>query len=294
MSHTRELPTSRITSMALVPTLLLVLASPAASAIEVTTTIDENGANAAACGLRKAVRAINNQSSFGGCAFTPGDAMIVLGAETYQLSLNVGISDRVEIGKPLTISGQGPDLTIVERTGAFDDSMLFVNVNEPGSILLERFTLRGAVGRFNSAIDFLAENGVDLTLRNMVFRDNVTEIGAPFRIQGDGNRPVLVQGVIFGGNENFGSFVEGRGIDCSASETPSIPALHLIDVLFRNNTLTSTGSSLGGGLHAIGCDLVLSNVTFDSNTATSTNSTSAGGGMLVLPVTTPTPSISPM
>jgi CSLREA domain-containing protein len=278
MSH---LSTARRLSACLA-LLLTLLATPTLLAIEVTTTNDENGGNSAACALREAVRAINDESSFGGCQFTPGDTLIELGAGTYQLSLNIGVSDRVQISSALTILGQGPDQTIIERTGAFDDDLLFVNVNEPGIILFEGFTLRGTTGLFNSAIDFLAETGVELVLRNMAFRDNVAETGAAFRIQGDGDSPVHLERVIFEDNTSFGSFADGGGIDCSADESSFTPSLHLADVIFRNNTVEATGGAFGGGLASVGCDLELENVTFDGNAAISTNQTSAGGGLLVL------------
>lgn len=262
--------------------LLTLLAVPGLQAIEVTTTADENGGNPDACAFREAVRTINDQSSFGGCTFSAGDSLIVLGSETYELSLNVGVSDRVELSKPMTIMGTGPDLTIIERTGAFDDDLLFVNVNEPGTILFEGFTLQGTTERFNSAIDFLAETGVDFILRDMVFRDNVAEVGAAFRIQGDGNSPIHLERVLFEDNTSFGSFGAGGGIDCSADESSFTPSLHLVNVIFRNNTVEAIGSAIGGGLGSEGCDLELENVTFDSNMAISTDQTSFGGGLAVL------------
>jgi CSLREA domain-containing protein len=268
-------------------TVLVVLASPAASAIVVTTTVDENGTNPNGCALREAVRAINDRSSFGGCVFTPGDAVIELGAETYQLSLNIGVIDRVQITKPLTISGQGRGQTIIERIGAFDDDLLFIVLNEPGSVLFEGFTLQGTRGLFDSAVDFLARPGVDLTLRDMVFRDNIGELGAAFRIQGDEASSVVIERVIFEDNENlgserFGGPAEGGGIDCSAEESSIIPSLRLVDVIFRNNRVDAAGGALGGGMSSIGCDLELVNVTFDSNVALSTQQSSAGGGLLVI------------
>lgn len=282
MSHASAQPRLPAGSIHLALSALMALGSSAARAIVVTTTVDENGSNANACALREAVRTINTRSSFGGCVFTAGDAVIELGAATYQLSLNVGVIDRVELRRAMTISGQGPGQTIIERIGAFDDDLLFVNVDEPGSILFEGFTLQGTRERFNSAIDFLAEDGVDFTLRDLVFRDNVAETGAPLRIQGDGDSPVHLERVIFEDNENFGSFGEGGGIDCSASETSSVPSLHLVDVIFRNNIVSASGSALGGGMSSIGCDLELENVTFESNVVVSTEGTAAGGGLLVL------------
>lgn len=283
MSRIRLLPWIPSTSIKLALSVLIFLESSAVHAIVITTTVDENGANAANCSLREAVRTINDRNSFGGCVFTAGDSVIELGADTYQLSLNVGVSDRVQITKPLTLSGQGPGQTIIERTGAFDDDMLFIVVNEPGSVLFEGFTIQGTRDRFNSAIDFLARAGVDLTLRDMVFRDNIAEVGAAFRIQGDRDSPVVVERVIFEDNENFGSFAEGGGIDCAASESSFVPSLHLLDVVFRNNLVTTTtGGALGGGMSSIGCDLELENVTFDSNVAISTDGAAVGGGLLVL------------
>jgi CSLREA domain-containing protein len=286
MLHNRPLPRLPARSIHLALTVLALLASPAAGAIVVTTTVDENGANAANCALREAVRAINDRSSFGGCVFTAGDPVIELGAQTYQLSLNIGVSDRLEIRKPLTISGHGPGQTIIERTGAFEDDLLFIAVNEPGSVLLEGFTIQGTRDLFNSAVDFLARPGVDLTLRDMVFRDNIAEVGAAFRIQGDAASPVVLERVIFEDNQNlgsetFGNSAQGGGVECAASESPFVPSLHFVDVIFRNNKVSTTDGAIGGGMSSRGCDLELENVTFDSNTAISTSGTSAGGGMLV-------------
>ncbi len=78
------------------------------------------------------------------------------------------------------------------RDTVFDDDMLFINVNDPGTVTLEGFTMRGSIGRFNSAIDLLTETGVDFVLRDMVFRDNVNEIGAALRIQGDAPGAVAI------------------------------------------------------------------------------------------------------
>ncbi|GAB4191766.1 MAG: CSLREA domain-containing protein [Wenzhouxiangellaceae bacterium] len=261
--------------------LSVFLAAPSLHAIEVTTTADENGSNSSACALREAVRAINDQASFGGCTFTSGDFRINLGAGTYNLSLNIGVSDRVQLRRPMTISGAGPRLTTIQRSGVFDDDMLFININLPGSAVLEGLTLRGSTGRFNSAIDFLAETGLELVIRDVDFRDNVNEIGAAFRIQGDGDSPIRLERVVFENNTSFGSFNSGAGVDCSASESQFIPSLHLVDVVFRNNVVDSSGSALGGGMLSEGCDVEMENVTFVGNEAISSNGTSVGGGLAV-------------
>lgn len=72
--------------------LLLVAASPRASlvtTIKVTTSVDENGTNPAACSLREAIKSVNLMAPFGGCAapdaFT--DNVIQLEAITYPLTL---------------------------------------------------------------------------------------------------------------------------------------------------------------------------------------------------------------
>lgn len=262
--------------------LLTLWAAPSLLAIEVTTTADENGANSAACALREAVRAINNESSFGGCTFTPGDTLIELGAETYQLSLNVGVSDRVQITSPMTIQGQGPDQTIIERTGAFDDDMLFIVLGTDGIVTLEGFTLRGSTGTFNSAIDYLARTGDELLIRNLVFRDNDAN-GAPLRIQGDADGTARLERVIFEDNINTGG--TGGGIDCSASESFPTPFVSLVDVLFRNNEVNNDdgfSTAIGGGFLSEGCQSDLENVTFDNNTAFSSTGASFGGGLAIV------------
>lgn len=260
--------------------LLTLLAAPTLLAIEVTTTNDENGGNAGACALREAVRAIRDQSSFGGCTFTPGDTLIELGAGTYQLSLNIGVSDRVQISSALTIRGQGPDQTIIERTGVFDDDMIFIVLSNPGTVTLEGLTLRGSEGRFNSAIDYLARVGHELVLRDVVFRDNVAN-GAPLRIQGDADGSTHLERVIFEDNVNTGG--TGGGIDCSASESDPTPFVTLVDVLFRNNEVNNSegfSTAIGGGFFSEGCQSDLENVTFDNNRAISTGQ-SFGGGLAI-------------
>lgn len=265
-------------SMAL---LLTLWAAPGLLAIEVTTTADENGANSAACALREAVRAINDESSFGGCTFTPSDTLIELGEETYQLSLNVGVTDRVQISSPMTIQGQGPDQTIIERAGAFDDDMLFIVLEAPGLVTLEGFTLRGSTGTFNSAIDYIARTGHELLIRNLVFRDNAAN-GAPLRIQGDADGTARLEQVLFEDNINTDGF--GGGIDCSAPESSLTPFVSLVDVIFRNNVVNDDdgfSTALGGGFLSEGCQSDLENVTFDNNSAFSSSGDSFGGGLAI-------------
>ena len=261
---------------------LLLLAASSAHSIVVTTTVDENGTNPEACGLREAVRAINDQASFGGCVFVAGDTLVELAAETYTLDLDpgIGFSPRVEISRPLTISGQGPGQTIIERADPFDADLLFIFVEEPGTVLLEGFTIQGARGFANRAVTFIAGSGLELVLRDMVLRDNVVENSAPFYLQGDSNSQVLFERVIFEHNTNFMADGGGAGIDCSSKE-PTPPSIRLIDVIFRGNTVSSPSVARGGGISSSGCDLELENVTFDTNSVIATNLTSSGGGLYV-------------
>ncbi|MEM8997467.1 MAG: CSLREA domain-containing protein, partial [Acidobacteriota bacterium] len=94
MNQLRMTPATASAFAALV---LILLSASNLRAIVVTTTADEDGTNFGACALREAVQTINDQASFGGCVFSEGDTLVELGAGTYELSLDFGISDGVNL-----------------------------------------------------------------------------------------------------------------------------------------------------------------------------------------------------
>lgn len=72
--------------------------------IKVTTFVDENGTNPAACSLREAVKAINTQEPFGGCpaGVLVGDNVIQLEAGAYPLSSTEG---ELVVSRAMTVAG---------------------------------------------------------------------------------------------------------------------------------------------------------------------------------------------
>ena len=114
---------SRIRVAPFLCTLLTLVTATGLNAIAVTTTLDENGENSSVCSLREAVTTLNEQTSFGGCVFAQDDTLVELEAGTYQLSLDLGISDKVNLLVPMTLRGRGPDQTIIERVEPQEDDL---------------------------------------------------------------------------------------------------------------------------------------------------------------------------
>jgi predicted outer membrane repeat protein len=91
---------------------------------------------------------------------------------------------------------------------------------------------------------FLVESEVDLTLQNLTLAD--ARVSGP---RGDGPGP-----------DNSGAAVYRH----------SASALHVIDVVFRNNHATDTGADIGGGaIYSYGGDTIITGSTFDDNSGAS-------------------------
>ena len=278
-----QAPQSHRTACFLLTFLLYLVAAAGLNAIVVTTTQDENGDNPSACSLREAVTTLNGQTSFGGCVFTQGDTLVELAGDSYELSLDLGISDGLTLSVPMTLRGQGPQQTIIERVDPLDDGLLLVRLSEPGAVTLDGFTIRGVTGLFNNAVRFLSESGTELILRDLVFADNVAQ-GSPFDIQGEADGIARLERVVFENNRNLGETSGGGGLDCDTDEPGIPPSLFLKDVIFRGNVATEEiggFGAFGGGMRSQGCNLTLENVTFDSNSAVGIENDSFGGALFL-------------
>ncbi|MEM1180286.1 MAG: CSLREA domain-containing protein, partial [Acidobacteriota bacterium] len=274
-------------TIVLVLVALVLLAASSLQAIVVTTTADEDGDNPEACALREAVQTLNDQTSFGGCVFTEGDTLVELGAGTYELSLDLGITDGLNLFVPMTLRGQGPHQTTIERIAPLEDDLLTVILLTPGVVTFEGFSIRGATGLFNSAIEFVADSGEELIMRDLVFVDNVAR-SAPFRFQGNADGIARLDRVVFENNRNQGENSGGGGINCSGDDdAAALPSISLKDVIFRGNVATDEDDSVGGlgasggGMVSQLCHLTLENVTFDSNSAVGVEADGLGGGLLL-------------
>jgi CSLREA domain-containing protein len=277
---------TRVSSIAFA---LVALTAPRTSAIEVTTTVDENGTNPAACALREAVRTINEQAGIGGCVFTAGDTLVELGAGVYQLSLNLGTIDRVAVTRAMTIRGQGPAFTAVEPSGPHNDDLFLVVLGAPGTVTVEGLSLRGVSGGFNGPLHFLARSGSVLVVRDVAFLDNHAA-DAPLFVDGTGDGVAHLERVVFENNTNtfqsVGTFGggSGGGISCFSNDDPA-PLVTLLDVTFRNNSALGANDEIrGGAIGFEGCNLALENVTFEGNSAVSSaaGGGAAGGGLAIV------------
>jgi CSLREA domain-containing protein len=264
--------------------LMILFAAPTVRALEVNTVQDENGDNPFGCSFREAVRTINDQSSFGGCVFIPGDDLVELGPGTLRLSLDVGPNDRIEISQPMTVLGLGPGFTTIERRGAFDGDLLRIDLDTSGMVTLEGFAITGAAGQFRSAIRYASRSGSELVMRDLVIRDNSSRGVSAFEMAlGEGT--ARLERVLIA--DNTSSLIpvggaRGGGMHCDGDGVSSPPSVSLEDVVFRNNTVAGNTTASGGGLLSSDCDLSLTNVTFDHNSASSVSGDALGGGLALV------------
>ncbi|MBN2146627.1 MAG: CSLREA domain-containing protein, partial [Anaerolineales bacterium] len=144
-------------------------AAPAASFTVTKTTDSADGVCDADCSLREAIIAANANAE---------TDTISLGAGTYELAL-AGSDDNAYVGdldvtKPLTITGLGPDQTIID---ANDIDRVFDLLYNAGTIVFSDLTITGG----NSATfcgGILTGTGVNLTLTNVTVRENqATTVG---------------------------------------------------------------------------------------------------------------------
>ena len=107
-----------------------------ASTIQVTTSSDDPVSSG--CSLRDAITAANSDSVTGGCAAGSGDDTIVVPAGTYKLThagknefLNA--TGDLNILRPVTISGAGPDRTTIDGNGT--DRVFSLGTSAGGSTI---------------------------------------------------------------------------------------------------------------------------------------------------------------
>jgi CSLREA domain-containing protein/uncharacterized repeat protein (TIGR01451 family) len=240
--------------------------------ISVNTTADESGTGAA-CSLREAITAANNDSTFGGCPAGSGVDTINLPEGTYTLTqTNAGglnedanATGDLDILASLTIEGTGSALTFIQagtnNTNGID-KVFGVNpfCNTGISVDIQDVTIRygyntqaydvsddSDFGFTGGGLDWCSGAGTGtFTLRNAVVSDNTNQNG-------------------WGGGVNVDSYADYTG------------AVTFDHVSFESNrTLNPDYSTDGGGLNVYcsKCNVVIDHSTFNGNT-----SANNGGGI---------------
>ncbi len=236
---------------------------PAASALDVTTTVDENGTNPAACALREAITALNTGMPFGGCAPLAGDTAIQLATGTYLLEIGSFGANGLTISTAMALHGLGPADTLVDLANVFDSSGLVITAG--GEVLLEGLTLANLLATdVGHTIRYQpGASGSRLTLRDVVVRDNegLNPPGLGFfsNVAAD----LSLERVVFARNLNNGiSAILGGAIFCSTAVAGV--NVSVLDGYFVDNETGDLEGS-GGGILSRGCNLTLERVTFEDN-----------------------------
>lgn len=215
--------------------LVLLLACPlaaSAATINVTTTIDEYGSNAAACSLREALRAAEINLAFGGCSAGSGNDAINLSNGRYVLSRtgtdeNVGSVGDLDVNAGTVILQGALASKVIIDAGLLTDRVL--HVSGTSSVSLHALTITGGVvvepfANDTSGGGVRVEANAVLNLLNAVVVDNKANVG--------------------GGIYNLGTF--------SAT---------------RSTLASNTAVNTGGGLFHAGDFAQLTNVTVSGNVA---------------------------
>lgn len=277
---------SNLTGMSVAPADILIVpgSSPPATSALVTTAVDEDGENPAACSLREAIIANNTQSDFGGCGtpmgmitFEPNLGDITLLAEPELITqdvvidgsgggLNFGVSGdnqfRVfDIGAGSNVLIQG--LTIANGRDEFDSAGLL----NSGTLLLEdcNFTAnqRGLI----------TTSGSITTIRNCTFSNNQAENGGGLANFGT----MTIEDSTFLMNEAVDDNGSGGGGGAIFNSVVS-PQLEISGTNFMGNTAT-----LGGGaIQNNGSSLIIQNSQFLDNRALGFTSGEGGTGGAIL------------
>ena len=259
----------------------LALSVPGAASAAVftpTTTADEYGENAAACGLREAVEAANTDGDFGGCTATDANPDIInLNASAYVLTRD-GVDDDNSDGdldvltEPLSLLGQatsGPT-TIdgdADDADATDDRVLHVHPSV-ADFAGEDFGATGLVIRdgapagFGGGISIVGPldgppppsgSGEAMTvgLSLITFTANRARVGGGGgAIYAETAEQVRVINSTISGNNAEGP---GGGIDANGTTTDQA-FVQLENATVSNNTADAEadGGGNGGGINARG------------------------------------------
>ena len=208
-------------------------AQASAATIKVTTTKDQFGSQPKKCSLREAIQAANTDARFGGCPRGKGADRIVLGKGTYRLTrAGTGESQNangdLNPASPMTITGKGPNATIIDGNGAAIHEPVFsvasgrakfaamsirnglapgdgadgggaIRHTSPGKLTLDRMRLvHNATDGTGGAV-VVSNAATDLTVTRSQFVENTAaRYGGALHVQDARN--VTIRNSVFAGN----------------------------------------------------------------------------------------------
>lgn len=237
-----------------------------AASFTVDVTNDENDGSCAPgdCSLREAIIAANGN----GQADT-----ITLGSGTYDLSIagtgeDAGATGDLDITAPLTITGQGPDQTIIDANGI--DRALGINlISPPGTVVISGVTIiNGGASSGGGILNMDA----DVILVNTVISNNISSVYG-------GGMSVVGGSVTLNETQILSNTAvqRGGGVYVYAPSSGNTFFTQNNDSLIAYNHATQASAGSGGGVYLDGRSSgILSGGQIFSNTAEGD-----GGGLYV-------------
>jgi fibronectin-binding autotransporter adhesin len=226
----------------------LVIAAPTAN-LSVTKFTDsaDGSCDVSDCSLREAIIAANGNSQ---------DNTIELGSGAYALSLTTGGSEPeygdldVTSGYALTITGNGPENTIIDAGGIDRVLDLYSAAN---TVVISGVTIYGGVTTGSGG--GIYKGGGDLSLINVaVVSNTATSGGGGIRLDGSGAVLTMDENCLVARNE---STYDGGGLSISYGA----------GALLGGGRIVSNTAVLGGGVYAYQGSVTMSGVEIVSNTA---------------------------
>lgn len=266
---------------------LFLFALPLHAVLAPNTFADENGENPGACSFREAIRSINDNAAFGGCA-APTDGIVQLGAGSFLITLD----DCVRISRAANVQGSGVGTTFIQGSGGVVGDLVCVEINDPATLTvrIEDLTVTGGQRRAFETFGG-GSNTIDLTIEDVVFEGNVSTIGgAALRLQGSEPTDLRLERVVFRDNvvttPDFGT---GGAFQCESQSADDPVNVTMVDVHFDDNHIVFVGGggspqgegTAAAGAHVFGeaCQFSISRATFQNGTVDPNFDFSAGGAL---------------
>ena len=224
-----------------------------ANTITVNTTTDEFGAGAG-CSLREAIKAANDNSTFGGCSAGAGADNIEIPAGTYTITIagtgeDSNATGDWDIAESATLVGAGQGSTILDG-GSLDRVIQAFGITDV-TLVLRDLTIQNGLGAIN--VDTGMSSGTSTTLTRVTVRNNT---GSGINSGND----LIVTDSTFVGNSGGSAIVPTRDVSISGS------------------TFSGNSAAEGAVLWADGQGYTITSSTFSGNSATTSGGVFRVGG----------------